>query len=316
MSSFLETLDFSLAVTGPIFLILMLGVGLRRIGMLPDAFVEGGSRLVFNVALPTLLFVSISTARLDLAAHLPMVAYSVGATLLVYLLLEWLAGLFVEPRRDRGVVIQGAFRSNLGAIGLAYCINAYGQAGLATASLYLGVMTILYNVLAVITLNRSLDQHKSIVRMVRGVATNPLILGILLALPFSLLEIPLPSIVQTSANSIASLTLPLALLCTGAALDFGSLRKELRNTLLAASGKLVLTPMLVTVGALIAGFRGIELGVMMLMASAPTAAAGYVMVRAMGGNATLAANIIALTSLGSLLTTSLAITLLRSLDLM
>lgn len=316
MSNFLENLEYSLAVTGPIFLILMLGVGLRRIGMLTDGFIDAGSRLVFNVALPTLLFMSIATARFDFAAHLPMVAYGVAAALLIYILFEWVAGIAIEPRRDRGVVIQGAFRSNLGVIGLAYCVNAYGEAGLRTASLYLGVITILYNVLSVITLNRSLQQHKNIARMLRGIATNPLIVGILLAVPVSLLEVPLPSLLEKSASSVASLTLPLALLCTGAALDFGSFRKELRNALMASTGKLILAPILATAGALALGFRGIELGVLMLMAAAPAAAAGYVMVRAMGGNATLAANIIALTSLGSLLTTSVATTVLRGLDLM
>lgn len=76
--------------------------------------------------------------------------------------------------------------------------------------------------------------------------------------------------------------------------------------------KLVLVPLVLTAGAVALGFRGIELGILMLMASSPSAAAGYVMVRAMGGNAALAANIIALTTLGSLLTTSLGVMLLRS----
>ena len=61
MTEFLRILEFSFSVTGPIFVILVLGVWLRRRGMLTDAFVEAGSRLVFNVALPALLFISIST---------------------------------------------------------------------------------------------------------------------------------------------------------------------------------------------------------------------------------------------------------------
>ena len=108
---------------------------------------------------------------------------------------------------------------------------------------------------------------------------------------------------------------PLALLCTGATLDFRSLRAEAGNTLLAATGKLVAMPLVFTLGAWAVGFRSMELGVLMLMASAPSAAASYAMVRAMGGNATLAANIIALTTLGSLLTTSAGVSLLRGFGL-
>lgn len=311
MADFLRIIEFSLAVTGPIFVILALGVWLRRLGMLTEPFIETGSRLVFNVALPALLFVSIATTDFDDAANPALIAYGMAATIVVYLLVEWLAGHAVQPARDRGVVVQGAYRSNMGIIGLAYCVNAFGEAGLVAASLYLGLVTILFNILAVITLNRSLDKRRGIGGMVRGIFTNPLIVGIMLALPVSYFEIRLPSIVLQSGRYFADLTLPLALLCTGASLNFTRLRDEIGNTLLAAALKLLVVPVTITLGGIALGFRGVELGVLMLMSSAPTAAASYVMVRAMGGNATLAANIIVLTTLGSIVTTSLAIMLMR-----
>jgi malonate transporter and related proteins len=316
MTDFVEIFGYSLSVTGPIFVILGLGVVLRRTGMLTDGFIEGGSKLVFNLALPTLLFLSISKTRIADTANLGMVAYGLLATALIYVVLEWMAGFLVRPERDRGVVVQGAFRSNFGVIGLAYCVNAYGDAGLAAASLYLGLITIVVNVLGVVTLSRSLQRAEGARRVLRGIATNPLIIGILLALPVSFFELRLPALLLQSAEHFAAMTLPLALLCTGAALNFRSLRSELASTSLAAVGKLVVVPVIVTLGALMSGFRGIELGVLMLMASAPSAAAGYVMVRAMGGNATLAANIIALTTLGSLFTTSLGVMWLRGAGLM
>lgn len=316
MADFLGILDFSFSVTGPIFVILALGVWLRRIGMLTDGFIEAGSKLVFNVALPALLFISISRTQISTAANFEMIAYGLGAIVLIYLLMEWGARFVVEPAEDRGVVVQGGFRANVGVIGLAYCVNAYGDAGLGAASLYLGLVTILVNVLGLITLSRSLHRSQGFRPIVRGIATNPLIIGIVLALPVSWLEIPLPKFALQSGQYFANLTLPLALLCTGASLNFRRLRDEMRNTLLASVSKLVAMPLLLTLGAVLLGFRGIELGVLMLMASAPSAAAGYVMVRAMGGNATLAANIIALTTLGSLLTTSLAVMALKSLGLM
>ena len=74
-------------------------------------------------------------------------------------------------------------------------------------------------------------------------------------------------------------------------------------------------PVVFALGAWVAGFQGMELGVLVLMASSPSAAAGYSMVRAMGGNATLAANIIALTTLGSLVSTSAGVSVLRALGL-
>lgn len=316
MSEFLAILEFSFSVTGPIFVILALGVWLRRRGMLTDGFIEGGTRLVFNVALPALLFISISKTEIGAATNLGLIAFGLVGTVLVYAVLEALAQRWVAPAQDRGVVVQGAFRSNMGIIGLAYCVNAYGEAGLVASSLYLGLVTILYNVLSVITLSRSLHKRQGVGRMLRGIVTNPLIIGIVLALPVSWLQIPLPKIALQSGKYFADLTLPLALLCTGAALNFRTLRLEMGNTMLAGVSKLVAIPLLFVVGGVVVGFRGIDLGVLLLMSSAPTAAASYVMVRAMGGNATLAANIIALTTLGSILTTSLGIMALRALQLM
>lgn len=315
MSEFLAVFGFSLSVTGPIFVILALGVLLMRIGMLTDAFVEAGSRLVFNIALPALLFVSISGTRFGEAANLRLIGFGAAATLVAFVLLEGLAARVVSPARDRGVVVQGAFRSNMAVIGLAYCVNAYGEAGLVAASLYVGAITILFNVLAVITLGRSLQRSQGVGRMARGIVLNPLILSITAALLVSWSGLQLPAVALQSLQYFADLTLPLALLCTGAALNFASLQREIGSTLLAGGSKLVAIPLLFALGGIALGFRGVELAVLVLMASAPTAAASYVMVRAMGGNAPLAANIIALTTLGSLVTTSLAVMVLRGLQL-
>ncbi|MCB1937934.1 MAG: AEC family transporter [Rhodocyclaceae bacterium] len=316
MSDFLNILEFSFSVTGPIFVILALGVWLMRIGMLTDAFVEAGSRLVFTVALPALLFISIGKTRFEAAANFDLVAFGAVATLTTFLVLEGVARRWVAQPADRGVVVQGGFRSNMGIVGLAYCVNAYGEAGLVAASLYLGLITILFNILAVITLGRAQHTQPSVGRLVKGIVTNPIIIGIVLALPVSWSGVALPDLVVQSGQYFANLTLPLALLCTGASLDFKRLRLESRNTLLASVAKLVFVPLVFVLGGVAVGFRGIDLGVLLLMSSTPTAAASYVMVRAMGGNAVLAANIIAVTTLGSILTTSAAIMVLRGFGLM
>lgn len=317
MSEFLVSLAFSLNVTGPIFLILMLGVYLKRIGMLTDAFVEAGSRLVFNVTLPALLFISVSKTHINETANFQLIGLAALLTIGTFLILEVFAYYTVKPTEDRGVVVQGAFRSNMGIIGLAYCANAYGEAGVAAASLYLGLITILFNILSVITLSRSLhNKGQGIMPVLQGIAKNPLIIGILLALPVSYMEWQLPEIVLKSGEYFAQMTLPLALMCTGASLSFKSMRQDMHNTVSASLGKLIFIPFSFTAGGIWVGFSGIELGVLVLMSFAPTAAASYVMVRAMGGNSVLAANIIALTTIGSVLSTSMGIAIVKSLGLM
>lgn len=316
MSDLLSTLEFSVSVTGPIFLLLALGIWLRRTGMLSDAFVESGSELVFKIALPALLFIAVVKTSIDQSANLPLVGYGLAATLVIFVALEVFAPVFVAPPRDRGVVVQGAFRSNLGIVGLAYCVNAYGEAGLVGASLYVGLITILFNVLAVITLSRSLHRTQGVAQLLYRITTNPMIVAIVLALLVSASGLALPRVVMQTGQYLADLTLPFALLCIGASLNFASLRDELRNTFVASAAKLVAVPLAYTAGAIALGFRGMDLGIIMLMGAAPSAAASYVMVRAMGGNGGLAANIVAVTALGSIVTTTGAIALLHALGLM
>nr|WP_229333669.1 AEC family transporter [Glaciecola sp. MH2013] len=264
-----------------------------------DDFVERASRLIFNFALPALLFTTIAKSDISTISDKNMLVIGVLGTLGICLVLMLIAPYIVTKRADRGVVIQGAFRSNMGIIGLAYCANAYGQEGLALASIYLGALTITYNVISVIILNFYLDSKTSYLRMIKGVVTNPIILAIVSALLVSNFQLNLPSILINSAGYFAQLTLPLALLCTGAALRFSSLRADGKAAAISILVKCFIYPFVIVAFALGFGIDGMALGVVYLMSIAPTAAASYVMVRKIGGNYTLAAHIIAISTLVS-----------------
>lgn len=311
----LDVFKFALGITAPIFILLFIGTGLKRVGMINDEFVSVASKLVFNMTLPALLFINIVTADVHLGQSIKIVSFGVLATLTAWFVLEIVAARWVQPRADRGVVIQGSFRSNMGIIGLAYCVNAYGDSVYSIAAIYLAIVTIAYNILSVITLTRWLapeDSNQGNLKPVfLGIAKNPLIIGICLALVITTLKIPVPQFVLQTGNYFAQMTLPLALLCAGASLNFKGMANT-KNTVIAASAKLVIIPLLATLAAIYLGFRGMELGVIFLMTSAPAASVSYVMVRAMQGNATLAANIIVVTTLVSLLSTSLGAALLRA----
>lgn len=153
-------------------------------------------------------------------------------------------------------------------------------------------------------------------RLLRTVALNPVIIGIVLALPNSILGFQLPKILIQSGEYFANMTLPLALLCTGAALNFRSWRQDPRDTLIATTGKLLLMPVASTLAAITLCFRGVDAGIVLLMSSASSAVSGYAMVRAMGGSAALAAHIVATTNIGSLIFTSGGIMILKGMGLM
>ena len=304
------SLLFALNVIGPVLMVLVTGYLLMRVNLLTAGFVDVGSKLVFTVTLPALLFLSISQANFQKLADPLLIGIGLGSTLLFFGLLFAVAGILVNPRHARGVVIQGGYRANMGIIGLALCINAFGDKGLALGAVYLGCVTVLFNVLSVYILSHYQPGNVSMVRHLLVLATNPLILSIVVAIPFSYLKIPLPELLVTSTDYLAQLTLPLALLCTGAALEFRSLGADTRNIAVAVIAKCVLYPLIVTGAVYVAGYRGNTLGVVMLMSLAPTAAATYVMAKQLGGDHRLAASIIAISTLVSLPVTALALTLL------
>ncbi|MBW2689817.1 MAG: AEC family transporter [Deltaproteobacteria bacterium] len=309
----LDDFFFAFYITAPIFCILGLGIFFKRIGLITDEFARIGSDLVFKVTLPCLLFVKI--VETDFLHDLPvnLIVYAVVATVLVFLLLDRLVSSSISLPGDRGVFVQGAYRSNMGIIGLAYCLSAYGEPVVAIVSIYLAVLTTLYNVLAVITLTRHQEQTSSqgiSSLILKGIIKNPLILAISAAVAISLSGFTVPQILLNTGSYFAQMTLPLALLCAGASIRIHEFQTS-PPLYWATGGKLFFVPLLITVGGIAIGLRGELLGVLFLMCAAPTAAASYPMAQSMGANHHLAAAIIAATSLGSIVSSTLGIFLLR-----
>ncbi len=306
---FARTLD----VTLPVFVMVFLGIGLKRIGWVDSAFVSTASALVFKATLPTLIFMSLIQADLNVALNIPLLVFFALATV-GQLLLSWLWAWRRVPYVDRGVYIQGCFRGNCGVVGLALAAGMYGSYGLSAGGVLLGVVILTYNILSVIVLTAfHPDKQLSWRPLAISITKNPLILSVVLAIPFAALSVPLPSWVMTSGDYFASLTLPLALICIGATLSVTSLRQGSQTAAGASLLKMVVLPILSTLVAWLIGFSGRELGLMFLFFASPTAAASFVMVKALGGNAALAANIVAITTLMASLTITLGIFVLRLL---
>ena len=311
-TGYLSNLGFALSAVAPIFLVLAVGWVLRKVRMIDEPFVETASRLVFNVGLPSLIFVNLVTLDLNQVMMPHQLAYGLAATVAAFLLLWLASGYFVRDAADRGVVVQGAFRGNLGIIGIALCAQLYGQSGLAMGSMLLAVLTFSYNVLSVFALSAAGSTGGlPWAQILRSIVRNPLILSIVAGVIVAAIGWRPPEILLTSGHYFGAMTLPLALVCVGASLSSASLRHGSGLALVSVSLKLLWLPVLMTAGAVLLGFRGEPLGTLFAMFAAPTATVSYVMARAMGGNATLAASLVALSTLLSPLTLSLGIYALR-----
>ncbi|MGP9677110.1 AEC family transporter [Halomonas sp. AOP27-A1-41] len=306
---FTQTLDITL----PVFAMVFLGIGLKRLGWIDRTFVTTASALVFKATLPTLIFLSLIKADISVALDISLMVFFAIATLGQFVL-SWLWAHFRVPYAERGIYVQGAFRGNCGVVGLALAAGMYGNYGLSTGSLLVGVVIIMYNALSVVVLAAYQAEKAANWRSIlKHIAANPLIISVIVALPFTAFSISLPSWVMTSGDYFASLTLPLALICIGATLSMSSIRDKSDIAVSSSIMKMAVLPVLSTVAAWLLGFEGEQLGLLFLFFASPTAAASFVMVKAMGGNAGLAANIIAITTLMASISVTLGIFALRLL---
>lgn len=298
----------SLAVVAPILVLLGLGNILRRRSWIDSGFIHVGNRLIFNLLLPSLLFLATATRPLTRHDDLPLAAFAVVGTVAAALLV-WLAAPLLVARDKRGAFTQSAFRSNMGLIGLALCINAYGEDIVARAGIFIASMIVAVNVLSILVLTSDRRQ------MLRNQVRNPILIAILAGIAWQKLGVPMPELLQTVLEYFARMALPLALLCIGASIDWKKLHPEHTDVVWAAVIKMVLFPAAITAVAAWWGFRGVDLGILFLMTGAPTATVAFVMARELTPHGELAAETIVMSTLVSPLTITVGLTVLSSMQL-
>jgi predicted permease len=287
------------------------GYFIYRVTRVPDILVRDLSLLVFRVGLPVVLFfgaVQVDYTRLGTAKYVlagSLASLAVVACALIYANARGWRG------EQRAIFTQGAYRANLGIIGIALCAEAYGQEGLALAALPVAVMTILYNLVAVVLLNHAYGKGYRPAALLGGIISNPLVVGIAAGIICSLAGVELGPRMERAGALFSLVWLPLALMCIGASLNLGVLRRSSQFTLEATFWKLVLMPVIAVLVGGSMGIHGAEMGVLFLLLSAPVAAASYIMVMAAGGNGALSANIVVVSTIFSILTLTVGLAALQ-----
>lgn len=314
----MDSFIFSLNATMPVFLVIVLGYILKQLGLFTDEFCRVGNKYVFLVALPVLLFRDIAQTNLYTDFKLSFVLYCAGVTTVVFLGVWFLAAHILKDKSLVGAFAQASVRSSAAILGIAFVENMYGNAGLAPLMIVSAVP--LFNIYSVIILTFSADggQHgtEAIRKACINVLKNPIIIGIVLGLPFSLLRIDIPTIPLKMIESVGATATPLALLVVGAGFEGTKALAKIKPTLWATAIKLVILPAVFLPLAIALGFHDAELVAALIMLGSPTTVSCYVMATNMGNDGELSTSIIVLTTLLSSITLTGWIFLLRSMGLM
>lgn len=318
----IDAIVFAITIVLPNLALMWLGFFMQRRDEASQTFIDQASSFVFNYCLPCLLFFSVVDSDVDYSKQITLIVAGILVTFILFIGAEIYAKYFVSKPADQGVFVQGIFRSNMAIIGLATVANAYGERGLSIGAVYMGVVTILFNILAVITLSRvskSVDDTwlSRSTMIIKKLFTNPLIIALVAAFAYKASPLPpITGVIHTTGDLLAAVALPLALICAGASIDLKSMLHPSGLSMQASIGRIIVAPLIAIAIGLGFGLSGVHMGVLFLMAASPTAAASYVMAKAMGGNDVLAANILAFTTVVGMFGMAIGAATLRGLGLM
>lgn len=291
----------------PVMLLIGTGWVLARIRLLGAQFIGDMNKLCFYVALPAFIFRSMAEVRVPVGGAIQLFLLLFVCTLLAALLAVVLGVLLGARRESLGSVAQVSFRGNLAYAGIPifmYSLIGVSEterlAALGTALLVFAPLTVSYNFLGVICLQKKSDEMRGVrlwLEMGRAVITNPLIISCLGGLGLALAGFRFPGPVDETLKALGAIAMPVALLCIGGSFVSVELGGRHRSIWIGVGVKLVVLPLLAWLGCWMFGVEGMERRIVLIFAGVPTAATAYTMAKQMGGDETVTSASIMLSTL-------------------
>lgn len=282
----------SLDILTPLYLLIILGFSLKRFNFPSLAFWTDIERMTYYVLFPTLIFVSLLKAPVDLSL-LGKIIIIILIPTLISGLLQWLG--FLSPKLSRGTfssMFQGAVRNNT-AISLVIAAWLIPDKGLAIMAVIMLIMIPAVNLMSIFILLRyGRSTTVASPSLWYGILSNPLIVACALGLFFNMLGVRLPQSLLDTADFLGRSALPFALLAVGAGLKFDSILQNKLAITLSSLTRLILIPTLCWLLCLLLNVEQDVAKVAIIFSAMPTAVSSYILARQMGGDSEGMAQII------------------------
>ncbi|MBQ4160151.1 MAG: AEC family transporter [Clostridia bacterium] len=280
----------------PLLILMVLGVLLRKTNLMDEATYKKLNTLIFKVFLPPLIFYNVYKSELSEAFDGKLILFAVLCILALFFVLVAVVPLIEKDDRRRGAIIQGIFRSNFVIFGVPLTVALMGDAAAGKVAVVVAFVVPLFNFLAVISLEVFRHGKPDIKKILKGIVTNPLIIASALGILSTAIGLKLPKFLETAVSDVAKIATPLALIVLGASLDFALLKKNSIRVLLVTAARLVFVPLVFLTIAILLGFRGVDIAILISVFASPTAVSSYAMAQQMGADDALAGQIVASTT--------------------
>jgi predicted permease len=274
------------------FLIMCLGTFFKKINIFDEIFLKKANTFTFKALLPVLLFNNIYKSKITDIFNGKLVIFAVSIVLILIAFLMITVPKFEKDNKNRGVLIQGMFRSNFVLFGIPLVTNISGSEGGALSAMLIAIIIPLYNFTSVIILDIYSKENLQIKETLIGIAKNPLIIGSFLGILTSIFKLNLPNSIEKTISDVASLATPLALMTLGGEFEIGNVLKNKKYITIVCAFKLLISPAIILPIAIFIGFRGPELASLFAMAAAPIAVTSFTMAQNCGSNYELAGQIV------------------------
>ena len=289
----------------PIFGLIALGFGFRRVGFPGNSFWPQMERLIYFVLFPALLVDRLANANFATLEIVPLAAAIVGAVLGVGAAMYVLKLVFGLSGGDFGTLFMSAVRFNT-YVGIAAAEVLWHGPGSSLAALVLAIWVPLVNLLSVLVLSfhrgDGANAWRTAPRTLVAVITNPLIVACAIGIALNVTGFGLPLGIGDLIGVLAGAALPFGLLAVGAGLELAGMRANLGLLALASAINLGVMPAAMLAITHLLGLTGLTAAVAVLFAALPGSPAAFILARQMGGDGRLMAGVITLTTVASAIT--------------
>lgn len=253
------------------FILMVLGVMARKVGIIAESNQKQLSSLIVNIACPALVLTGAtnSTSHMKVSETLFALGVAAGLMILTVVIAHFIPIILRYPKKHYGGVRLMMVFSNLAFMGMPIVERVYGSDALIYLSLFLIPFNIIFYTYGVITI--SSGSKKGVHINIRSLLT-PGVIACVITLILYFGNITLPYVLSRSITLVSQITVPLAMMMIGASLidiDFKSMFTNVR-LLLFALLKMIIVPVIILI--IMKQFIHNEalLGVSMVLLATPT----------------------------------------------
>ncbi len=300
----MESIILGFSVVFPLLIYMTLGYGTKKLGWLKDDTINEMNSYVFKIFMPITLFLNayaVDISTIGSKSNIQLILYSFISTFFIILIAEYICYKIKIDIKRKAVIVQSLYRGNLAIFGLTVSTSIYGDGNIGILPILVAILIPLYNVIAAVLLTKATGKELSPRLVIKNILSNPLVIGSFIGLILSYINFKIPSVIFISLSNLSRTTTPLAFILLGAGLIFSNMKKNILAISITTFTRLVVVPIIILGIAVVLNVRNQNLIALLSCFGSPVAVSSYTMIKNENVAPELGGEIVAITTVMSIL---------------